>query len=255
MSSLTINGIKEYDSDKLSNEFANFFSSIGERYSKNTPQSNHDVYTYLSKIKRNDKSIFLSPCTEIEIIKIIKSLKPKKSSGHDGIANMLLKELSDVISQPLRRIFNHSIESGVFPDLMKVTDVIPLHKSRNVHVVDNYRSISLLMTISKILEKMMYTRVYTFLNTTKQIYDSQYGFLSKHSCEHAVSELVGHILKGKEKGEHTISIFLDLSKVFDTLEYSTLLKKLEIYSIRGIALNWFESYLTNRTMRAKMYCE
>ena len=97
-------------------------------------------------------------------------MKSKRSSGHDGISNLLLKELSDVISHPLSIIFNCLIESGVFPDLMKIADVIPLHKSGNVHVVDNYRPISLLMTVSKILEKIMYTRVYTFLNTTNQIY-------------------------------------------------------------------------------------
>ena len=131
---------------------------------------------------------------------------------------------------------------------MKIADVVPLHKSGNIHMVENYRPISLLMTISKILEKLVYNHVYTFLNNTNQIYDSQYGFHSKHSCEHAISELVGNILKGKENGEHTISVFLDLSKAFDTLEYSTLFKKLEIYGIRGTALDWFKSYLTNREM-------
>ena len=90
-----------------------------------------------------------------------------------------------------------------------------------------------------------------FLNKTNQIYDSQYGFRSKHSCEHAISELVGNILKGKENREHTISMFLDLSKAFDTLEYSTLFQKLDLYGIRGTALNWFKSYLTNREMRTK----
>ena len=98
---------------------------------------------------------------------------------------------------------------------------------------------------------MIYSRVYTFLDTTGQIYDSQYGFRSKHSCEHAISELVGNILKGKENGEHTISVFLDLSKAFNTLQYSTLFKKMKIYGIRGQALDWFRSYLSDRKMLAK----
>ena len=134
---------------------------------------------------------------------------------------------------------------------MKQADVIPLHKCGDIHIIDNYRPISLLMTISKILEKIVYKRVYTFLDTTNQIYASQYGFRSKHSCEQAVSELVGNILKGKEKNEHTLAVFLDLSKAFDTLEYGTLFKKLDLYGIRGTALNWFKSYLTDRTMCTK----
>ena len=169
------------------------------------------------------------PCTEYEIRKIIMSLKNKKSSGHDGISNIFLKELVDVIAHPLYLIFNNSLQTGVFPNLMKCADVIPLHKNCNIHLVDNYRPISLLVTISKVLKKLMYFCVYTFLDLTKQMYDSQYGFRSKHSCEHAISELVGNVLKSKEKGEHTVSVFLDLSKAFDTLEYSTLFKKLEIY--------------------------
>ena len=134
---------------------------------------------------------------------------------------------------------------------MKLAEVIPLHKNGNIHIVDNYRPISLLMTISKVLEKIVYTRVYTFLNTNNQLYKSQYGFCSKRSCEDAISELVSSILKGKEKGEHTVSVFLDLSKAFNTLEYSRLFKKMEIYGIRGTALDWFCSYLSNRKMQTK----
>ena len=93
--------------------------------------------------------------------------------------------------------------------------------------------------------------IYTFLSDTRQIYDSKYGFRSKHSCEHAISELVWNILKGKEKCEHSVAVFLDLSKAFDTLNYNILFDKMEIYRIRGLALNWFCSYLTDRGMHMK----
>ena len=134
---------------------------------------------------------------------------------------------------------------------MKLAEVIPLYKKGNPHHTENYRAISLLITLSKVLEKMMYSRIYTFLNKTGQIYKSQYGFRQKHSCKHAFAELVGKVVKGKEKGEHTIAIFLDLLKAFDTLEHETLFKKLEIYGIRGTAFDWFCSYLSNRSMHAK----
>ena len=91
-------------------------------------------------------------------------------------------------------------------------------------------------------------RTYNFLDTSGQLYSSQYGFRSKHSCENAISELIGQIVKGHERQEHTAAIFLDLSKAFDTLDHELLLKKLEIYRIRGIAFDWFSSYLTDRSM-------
>ena len=122
ISFLSVDGIKQYDSEKISNEFAKFFSSIGARYSQNIPKSDESVNTYLNKIKRNKKSIFLTPCTEYEIRKIIMSLKNKKSSGHDGISNIFLKELVDVIAHPLYLIFNNSLQTGVFPNLMKCAD-------------------------------------------------------------------------------------------------------------------------------------
>ena len=228
---LTINGIKEYQSQKICNEFADFFSTISDCYAKTIPASNHSIEYYLNKIPRNNKSLFLNPCDPIEIHKIILSLKSKKSSGHDGISNILLKSLANVLSIPLSKIFNKSLSSGIFADIMKLAEVIPLHKNGSRHLIDNYRPISLLMTISKILEKAIYTRVYAFLNSTDQLYSSQYGFHRKHSCEDAISELTRKILKGKENGEYTISVFLGLSKAFDTLDYNLLFKKIDIYGI------------------------
>ena len=118
---------------------------------------------------------------------------------------------------------------GKFPEAMKKADVVPLYKSKDEHECTNYRPISLLLTISKLLEKIMYSRIYNFLESTGQLHSSQYGFRKGHSCEHAVGKLLSEVIKSKQEGLYTLSMFLDLSKAFDTLEHSVLLKKMEKY--------------------------
>ena len=114
---------------------------------------------------------------------------------------------------------------------MKLSDVFPLFRSKSCTESTNYRPISLLLTISKVLEKVVYKRVYSFLDQTSQIFVSQYGFRSKHSCENAIQELLGNIFKGQENGKHTLAVFLDFSKAFDTISHSVLFEKLECYGI------------------------
>ena len=134
---------------------------------------------------------------------------------------------------------------------MKKADVVPLYKASDQQETNNYRPISLLLTISKLLEKIMYKRTYSFLETGNQIYISQYGFRTSHSCENAICELVSEIIKSKQDGMYTLAVFLNLSKAFDSLEHDALLKKLYKYGIRGVAYKWFESYLSKRQMRVK----
>ena len=133
-----------------------------------------------------------------EVIHIIEKLPNKKSSGFDNLNNILLKNLKEEIATPLEKIFNLSIQSGIFPGLQKSAEIVPLYKGKEKDLSINYRPISLLITISKILEKIVYKRMYNFLDTNGQLFNSQYGFRSKHSCENAISELIGHVVKGHE---------------------------------------------------------
>ena len=253
--STVINSIKvgnvEFTKPKdVTNKLGDYFSSIGSNLANKTGVSKKNVNFYIDQITKNNKSIFLEPCTVEEITRIINNIPNKKSSGYDGVSNALLKDLRDELLVPLTVVFNESLNQGVFPSTMKHAEVIPLFKTGLRNLATNYRPISLLLTLSKILEKLVYERVYKFLNTD-QLYKSQYGFRSKHSCIDAVLELMSNVIKGWENNEHTIALFIDLSKAFDTLEHAVLFKKLECYGIRGIALDWFKSYLTGRTLSVK----
>ena len=249
--SLKINNILTYDANKITDTFCNFFANVGKDYANKIPTGNYNIDYYLNKIPQNQNSLFTAPTTKIEIERIINTLKNKNSSGHDGLSNKILKGISTGISTPLSILTNKSLSEGIFPTEMKKADTIPLHKSKDKNEKNNYRPISLLLTMSKVLEKVMYNRTYNFLNQSEQFFTSQYGFRTGHSCQQAIAELVGEITRNNDMGCHTIGVFIDLSKAFDTLEHNVLYEKLAIYGIRGVSLDWYKSYLTNRQLRAK----
>ena len=134
---------------------------------------------------------------------------------------------------------------------MNIANVVPLYKSKGSDIVDNYLPISLLLMMLKVLEKIVYRRVYKVLNDTGQIYDGQYGFREKLSGDHAIAQMIGENVKNYEINKTTVAVFLDLSKAFDTLTPKIVLEKMERYGIQGQTLKWFESYLSNRKIRVK----
>ena len=248
---IKVDNIEIYDNKMISNKFGKYFSQLGGIFANKIKKPKYGIDTYLKVISRNCNSIFVTPTSVCEIRKLISALPNKKSSGYDNIDNILLKKIESEISPMLVKLFNQSLSDGVFPEVMKLAEIVPLFKSNDKTLTENYRPISLLITLSKILEKVVHKRTYSFLQEQGLLYKSQYGFRSSHSCENAITELIGCIIKAQELGKYTAALFLDLSKAFDTLEHTVLLKKLEIYGIRGPLLDWYGSYLNQRQLMAK----
>ena len=223
--SLKIDNLVRYSPMEITKGFCNHFATVGKTYSDKVQPPRVLVETYNEKINMSNISMFLSPTDREEIKSLIMNLPAKNSSGCDDISNNLLKKLCPSLLSPLEKIFNKSLNEGAFPELMKLADICPLFKSKLENDANNYRPISLLMTISKVLEKIVYERTYSFMESTGQFYNSQYGFRSQHSCESAVAELTSEIVKGLQNGMYTVALFLDLSKAFDTLEHKVLLDK------------------------------
>ena len=242
--SFKINNIVSDNLNTIVDGFCDYFTNVGRNFSNKIPQSKQSYEQYMGT--QLNKTFYLSPTDPEEVKKLITSLKSKHSCGHDGISSWLLKKIAIPISLPLSIAINKSIESGHVPNFLKLAKVIPIYKAKDEQEFCNYRPISLLPTISKILEKVVHKRVFNFLNNDNLLYASQYGFREGHSTIHAITEFMTGILNGYEEKQFTLGVFLDLSKAFDTIDHKILLHKLNYYGIRGLPLQWFESYLKDR---------
>lgn len=241
----TINQKELRDKKAIANEFNGYFINIGVNLARSvTAPVGKSFKDYLtSPVTRS----FKFKNTEVsDVIKVIDNLKNKSSCGTDGLSNKLLKLIKNEISNPLTLIINQSFSSGIFPDTLKNAKVIPLFKQNDSTLMQNYRPISLLPSISKVIERIIHNQLTTYFNDLSLFYKSQYGFRTGHSTELAALELINRNLEQMDNNNIPLNIYIDLSKAFDTLDHEILLYKLNYYGLRDNELNLFKSYLTNR---------
>lgn len=192
-------------------------------------------------------SIFLYPTTESELIHLFSELRNTTSCDVDGIQITPVKHVLDIIAPVLVYVYNLCLVSGVFPAKMQIAKVIALFKKGNKTEISNYRPISILPTFSKGLEKIIFRRISDFLEKHSLLTHCQYAFRSGRSTQLALLEQKELILRNIELKQLTLGILIDFSKAFDSVDHELLLKKLEYYGIRGIALDIVKSYLKQRS--------
>lgn len=193
-----------------------------------------------------------NPISENDVYKLVAKLKNKNTAGNDGINSKILKIMFPFISLPLTSMINSSVQYGIFPEMMKTALVIPLHKKGDVQIIDNYRQISLLTEISKILERVVYNLIISFIENHNLLTESQHGFRSNKSVETASYHLLNYVYSELDQGKYVISLLFDLTKAFDSINQDFLLKKVYNLGVRGPVLNWISSYLTNRKLIVKV---
>ena len=211
------NGNLKSDPVVIANIFNKSFVNVSRNITRNIPRPKKSPVDFMDD--RIGSSFFIAPSVPLEISEIISLLKTGKSLGPHSIPMKILKILSPLISSPSSKIINESFQSGAFPDKMKLAKVIPMFKKGCPLTASTYRPISLLSVFSKITEKVMYERLYKFLEKHETLYNLQFGFRASHSINHALVSLTEAIKNSLDNRKFGCGIFIDLQKAFDTVNH------------------------------------
>ena len=230
--------------------FNDYFSNIGPNLASKIDSSNYNFETYV----KNGKSEFAAfqPVTVSHVCRLLLGLSGNKATGIDKISCKIIKKAAPIISDSLTLIFNQAITLSSFPDEWKMAKVVPLYKNGQRNIPGNYRPISVLPAISKIMERILYDQLYDYLTKFELLSDSQFGFRKFHSTASALLDCTNDWYVNLDRKMFNLVVLIDLKKAFDTVDHQILLRKLELYGIKGQALTLLKSYLTNRKQKCQI---
>ena len=232
------------DKNEIAESFNNFFISVGENLQQGVNPSDLDPLQYINS---QPQHIFdtMGRTNATELHTIIKHLK-NVGAGIDQINANIFKHTFQTIICELVHLMNLCLEQGIFPNTLKRAVVKPVYKSGDKKEFNNYRPISILPYISKILEKVIHIQIMSYVQDSNILNINQYGFQKNKSTYMPLLLLQENITKSFENGKIMCGIYLDLKKAFDTVDHSILLRKLEKYGFASSPLSIIKSYLQNR---------
>ena len=223
----------------------NYFVKIGQKIADSAAKPVDINFTsYLQNPV--SPTIVRNPPLPSEILNVINSLNSFKACGYDNIPFRFLKLGGEVLTNVLYVYFAFVFEHGVFPLIFKTAKVIPIFKSGPRNSVNNYRLISILPSLSKVLEKLIKTRLVIFFNKHDIFYDHQFGFREKHNVLHSLLDVSSYCFDQIHNKKFSALMLMDLRKMFYSVSHKILLKKLYHYGIRGPVHSLLRSYLLNR---------
>ncbi len=249
MNQLLVDGQTVTGNENIANEFNRYFCEIGPKLAEKIPTNNVDYLQYITPC--TSRFTFKQLSVE-DLTNVLNKMKTKKAAGPDKITNKLLKAAGYTIYESLLYIFNLVLVTGIFPEDLKQSRVTPIFKDGDKSECGNYRPISVISIIAKVLEMLISDQLALYLNDNNIIIKQQSGFRKRHSTETALLHTTDQYLLNMDKGVLNGVLFLDLKKAFDTVDHQILISKLKIYGIEGLALNLFKSYLSNRLQRCKI---
>ena len=185
-------------------------------------------------------------CTEDEVLELLLALDTSKANGPDNISAKMLKSTATSIAPVLTKLLNLSITTGRIPGAWKTSSVVPIPKNGNKADAKNYRPISLLSVISKVLERHIHGKILVHLQATCPLSDSQWGFCSGKSTVQALLTATNDWLHMMESGIEAGAVFFDFTKAFDSVPHKALIEKLQAIGLDGFLVQWITDYLTNR---------
>ena len=250
LSSLKIEDETIIGDENIAEAFNSFFVNVGSTLAKDIPESEKSYVEYMKYFGQN--TFTFSDISENDTLKLLYGQKESKASGSDKINARLIRDSAEIICSTLTKLFNRSLQTGIFPDDLKNAVVSPIYKNGDKSDCSSYRPISVLSIIAKVFEKLVYNQLISYLDKNKILSDSQFGFRKRHSTSTSLLNATNNWLLNIDKGLINGVLFLDLRKAFDTVDHNILINKLKMYGIKNSALNWFISYLDKRYQTCKV---
>lgn len=246
-------GNVQEDAGKVANIFNSYFINTPASLVREIPDISPGHSNGFYPLSHDE--LVLYPCDLNELLSVVNSRKNSFASGFDELPDKVMKGTLLFYGDILLEIINESLSSGVFPNILKLAKVRPLHKKGNKRKADNYRPVSNLSFFSKVIESVVKNRLVGFLEAFQIISPAQHGFVSGKSTTTALAEYIMEITRCLDSGESVIGLSIDQSKAFDCINHERLFERMHIYGIRGTSLAWFKSYLSDRSYYVELFCQ